>query len=370
MPEPTPDAVPPALRTVAAWSWRLLVILALVAAVVVVVVRLEVLFVALFVALLLTALLAPVAARLRRLGLPHVLATASVLIGAVLVLTGLVFLAGRSLVNQLPELGSATTTGVEEIRRWAESRLGLSVDQISGYLSPLLKSFGGGSGAGLGSSVFGAASTLAEVGGGAGIALFATIFFIHDGSGIWRWATSLFPASAATHVDAAGRLSWQTLSWYARGTVVIAAIDAVGIGLGALLIGVPLAVPIGILVFFASFIPIVGALLSGLVAVLIALATQGPAGALLMLVVVIGVQQLEGHVLQPLIQGRFVAIHPLAVILAVAGGSIVAGIVGAIIAVPIVAVANVLVRYTARVAQGESDEQATAEVLEPAPPPA
>ena len=106
-----------------------------------------------------------------------------------------------------------------------------------------------------------------------------------------------------------------------------------GIGLGAALIGVPLAAPIATLVFFFSFIPIVGALLSGMVAVLIALATQGPTGALLMLAVVIAVQQLEGHVLQPLIQGRFVAIHPLAVVLAVAGGSITAGLVGAIIAV-------------------------------------
>jgi predicted PurR-regulated permease PerM len=151
------------------------------------------------------------------------------------------------------------------------------------------------------------------VAAGAGVALFATIFFLYDGPHIWSWVTSLFPTRARTHVEQAGRLSWQTLSGYARGTVLIAAIDAVGIGVGVALIGVPLAVPIGVLVFFASFIPVIGALLSGLAAVLI--------------------------------QGRLVAIHPLAVVLAVTAGTIVAGLIGAVIAVPVVAVANVLIRY-------------------------
>jgi predicted PurR-regulated permease PerM len=154
-------------------------------------------------------------------------------------------------------------------------------------------------------------------------------------------------------VAEAGRLSWQTLSSYARATIVIAAIDGVGIGVGAALLGVPLALPIGVLVFFGSFIPIVGALITGLVAVLIALATLGVTSALLMALVVVAVQQLEGHVLQPLIQGKLVSIHPLAVVLAVAAGSTIAGIVGAVIAVPIVAVANVVVRYVAAVSRGQ-----------------
>ena len=365
MSDERPLDVPHGLRVVAAWSWRLLVILALIAAVVAVVVRLEVLFVALFVALLVTALLEPMAAALRDRRVPRALATAAVLVGAALVLAGVIFLTGRSLLRQFEALSEAVTTGIAEIQRWAETQLGLSMDQLSDYLSRLLQRVGDSGGAGIGSSVFGVASTAAEVAGGAGIALFATIFFIHDGAGIWRWVTSLFPMSVRHRVDAGGQLSWQSLTGYARGTVVIAAIDAVGIGLGAALIGVPLAAPIATLVFFASFVPIVGALLSGLVAVLIALATQGLTGALLMLAVVIGVQQAESHILQPVIQGRFVAIHPLAIVLAVAGGSITAGIVGAVIAVPLVAVANVLVRYAARVARGE-DEDLAAEVLDAA----
>ena len=352
-PEARPEAVPAGLRTVAAWSWRILVILLLAAALIAVIARLEVLFVALFVALLVTSLLQPGAAWLRRRGVPGVLATAGVLVAALGVLLGVLFLAVRSVVDQFDELTAAVLDGFEKVRLWVEGTFGLSLDQLQARASDLLSGLGGGGGdgGGIASSAFGAASTALEVVSGAGIALFATIFFVHDGPRIWGWVASLFPPGARTHVNEAGQLSWSTLSGYARGTVLIAAIDATGIGVGAWLIGVPLAGTIAVLVFFFSFIPIVGALLSGLVAVLIALATQGLTAALLVLVIVILVQQLEGHILQPLIQGKLVAIHPLAVVLAVAGGSIVAGLVGAVIAVPIVAVANVLVRYTAQVSR-------------------
>jgi predicted PurR-regulated permease PerM len=354
-PEAAQEAVPAALRTVAGWSWRILVILLLCAALIAVIARLEVLFVALFVALLITSLLQPGAAALRRMGVPGVLATAGVLLAALGVFLGVLFLAVRSVVDQFDELSAAVLDGFEKVRLWIQGTLGLSLEQFQDRASDLLSGLGGteGEGGGIASSAFGAASTALEVVSGAGIALFATIFFVHDGPRIWGWVTSLFPPGARTHVEEAGTLSWSTLSGYARGTVVIAAIDATGIGVGAWIIGVPLAGTIAVLVFFFSFIPIVGALLSGLVAVLIALATQGLTAALLMLVIVILVQQLEGHILQPVIQGKLVAIHPLAVVLAVAGGSIVAGLVGAVIAVPIVAVANVLVRYTAQANRGQ-----------------
>jgi len=350
---PEPGSVPQGLRTAAAWSWRILVVLALVVALLVVVIRLETLFVALFVALLLTALLEPGAARLTSRGVPRILATAGVLLGAVAAIVGVLYLAGRSLARQLEELSTATVDGYNQLVEWAQTTFGFDLGSVSGSFSQWIDGLGSGEGgSSLAASVFGAASTAFEVVGGAGIALFATIFFVHDGARIWQWVTHLFPPGARQHIDRAGSLSWQTLTAYARGTVIIAAIDGVGIGLGAALIGVPLAAPIGLLVFFFAFIPIVGALLSGFVAVLIALATQGITGALLMLAIVLVVQQVEGHILQPLIQGKMVAIHPLAVVLAVAAGSIVAGIVGAIIAVPIVAVANVIVRYAHGVATG------------------
>lgn len=356
----TEPHVPAGLRTVADWAWRLLVILALLAAVVLLIARLEVLFVALFVSLMVTAMLEPAAAGLRRRGVPRGLATAGVLVAAVASVFVVLYLAGRSLVKQSDQLVAAISAGSTQVLSWAQSTFGISLNQLTDSAG----SVGTGSGGSLLSSVFGAASTAFEILGGAGITLFATVFFVLDGAGIWSWVKSLFPPKVRRHVDQAGRLSWQTLTSYAHATVLIAAIDAIGIGVGAAVIGVPLAGPIGILVFFGSFVPIVGALASGLVAVLIALATQGLTGALLMGAVVILVQQLEGHVLQPMIQGRFVAIHPLAIVLAVAGGSIVAGIVGAVIAVPLVAVVNVLVRYTAGTGRPE-----TAESADPLPEP-
>ena len=360
----SPDGqhVPRALRTVAAWSWRILVIIGLAVVVLYLVVRLEVLFVAIFVALLLTSLLHPPTRFLRRRGWPSALATALVLISFLGLVTLALYLAGRSFAHQSGQLIAAVKDGFDKIVVWSEETFGLSLDQINERFNSVTDSLGGGEGSSqVINHVFGAASTVLEIVSGMGIAFFATIFFVHDGEGIWNWVTRLFPRSARGHVDEAGRLSWNTLASYAHGTVTIAAIDAVGIALGAFLIGLPLAGPIGVLVFFSSFVPIVGALLSGMVAVLIALATLGIGGALLMLAIVIGVQQLEGHVLQPLIQGRFVAIHPLAIVLAVAGGSLIGGIVGAVIAVPIVAVINVLVRYAAATARGEDPVE---EVLE------
>jgi predicted PurR-regulated permease PerM len=331
-----------------------LVILALAAVVVFVIVRLEVLFVALFVALLITALLDPAATLLRRVGLPGALATAAVMLGALAVVGGLLYFVTRAVLDQREEFAEAVSQGVEQVRTWVSATFGTSLEELGAQVGSWFGNLGGGEGGGgITASVFGVASTALEVISGAGIALFATIFFVHDGPRIWSWVTSLFTERSRGYVDTAGRLSWQSLAAYARGTVLIAAIDAIGIGLGVALVGVPLAGPIAVLVFFGSFIPIIGATISGLVAVLIALATVGLTGALLVLAIVIGVQQLEGHVLQPLIQGRMMSLHPLAVVLAVAGGSIVAGLVGAVIAVPIVSVVNVLVRYAAGVSRGE-----------------
>jgi predicted PurR-regulated permease PerM len=369
------ERVPAGLRTAAGWSWRVLAILAVIVAALFVVARLEVLFVALFVALLITALLVPAASRLRAWGVPNALATGAVLLGALAVVGLAFYVVGRAVLDQVDEFQAAITEGIATVREWVDTTFGMSLEQVGERIREILGNVGG-EGGGLTGSAFGVASTAVEVLAGAGIALFATIFFVYDGPGIWAWATRLFPSRVRGHVDTAGRLSWHTLAAYARGTVIIAAIDAIGIGLGVALVGVPLAGPIAVLVFFGAFIPIVGALVSGFVAVIIALATQGLTAALLVLAIVIAVQQVEGHILQPLIQGRMVALHPLAIVLAVAGGSTIAGLVGAVIAVPIVAVLNVLVRYAAAASRGESldlggetpDGAAEPDLAEPADP--
>ena len=179
------------------------------------------------------------------------------------------------------------------------------------------------------------------------LALFILIFFLLEGDRIWSFLVRLLPRKARAATDGAGRRGWTSMVSYARIQMFVAFVDAVGIGVGAAIIGVPLALPLGVLVFLGSFIPIVGALVTGAVAVLLALVANGRVNALIMLGIVLLVQQLESHILQPLVMGKAVSLHPVAVILAVAAGSYLAGIPGALFSVPILAVANSSIRYIA-----------------------
>jgi predicted PurR-regulated permease PerM len=197
-------------------------------------------------------------------------------------------------------------------------------------------------------------STVGHVATGAVLALFILLCTLADGGGIWRWVVRLFPRRARGDVDGAGRAGWATVVTYARTQLLVATIDAIGIGLGAFLLGVPLAIPIGVLVFLGAFVPFVGAIVTGTLAVFLALVYNGPWIALWMLVVVLGVQQLEGHVLQPLLMGSAVKVHPLAVVLVVAGGAMIAGIPGALFAVPLAAFVNVVAVYLSPVTRADT----------------
>jgi predicted PurR-regulated permease PerM len=197
------------------------------------------------------------------------------------------------------------------------------------------------------------ASTLTHVLAGLFLVLFATFFFLRDGRQISRFLIGLLPAGTRRDIDAAADVAWATLVSYVRATILVAFIDALGIGLALVILKVPFAFPLAALVFLGSFVPIIGATVSGAVAVLVALVDRGPVVALILLAAVIGVQQLEGHVLQPIIMGRAVAIHPLAVIVAIAGGVVLAGIIGALVAVPIVAVLNTGIRHLAQLRRAQ-----------------
>ena len=186
---------------------------------------------------------------------------------------------------------------------------------------------------------------MGQVAVGALLTLFILLCTLADGGGIWKWTLRLFPRAARRPVDAAARAGWITVVNFARTQLLVASIDAVGIGLGAALLGVPLAIPVAVLVFLGAFIPIVGAVVTGAVAVFLALVYNGPLIAVLMLAVVLGVQQIEGHILQPLLMGAAVKVHPLGVVLVVAGGALVGGIPGALFAVPLAAFVNVFVVY-------------------------
>ena len=200
----------------------------------------------------------------------------------------------------------------------------------------------------LASGAFTAAAVAAELFAGFALVLFATFFFLYDGERIWGWVVRLFPVKAEARVDAAGRRGWRTLVSYTQGTALVALFDGIVTAIGLVALRVQFAVPLGALVFLGAFVPLVGATIAGILAVLVALATKGLITALLVIALLIGVQQVEGHILQPFLLGRFVRVHPLAIVLAVATGALVAGVIGALIAVPIMAVANTMATYLVR----------------------
>ncbi|MET0740062.1 MAG: AI-2E family transporter [Candidatus Nanopelagicales bacterium] len=339
--------VPQPVRTAAEWSWRLLAIAGAATVVLLVVARLQLVMLAVFVALLACALLYPLLQWLRARGLGAAWATTITLIVALLVIGGALGFVIGQIVGNYEELEDEVRAGYEEVRDWLrDGPLGLSDAQISEYLTNAWNTIRENSD-GIASGAFRTASTALEVVSGAAIAFFATIFFLYDGPSIWRWCVGLFPRPAQPDIEASGRLSWATLTGYIRGIVIIALADAIGIGIVLAVLQVPLALPLTMLVFFGAFVPIIGAFVAGAVAVLVALASQGLGAAVIVFVAIIVVQQVEGHVLHPLVMNRQVQLHPLAIVLVVAAGSLVAGLVGAVVAVPIAAVVNVVGKYFA-----------------------
>ncbi|UZN05257.1 AI-2E family transporter [Cellulomonas sp. S1-8] len=341
-----PDPVPATVRAWAGWSWRALVILAAIAAGLWLVAALKVIVVPVAVALLLTVLLSPVVRALQRYArLPRAAAAGTALVLLLALVAGMLTLAGRSIVNGIAELWDQAQDGFAQLTTWlAEGPLQLGTAEIDAYLQQLQDATAS-SGQQIVSGALSVGVTVGHVAAGTLIALFCTLFFLIDGRSVWAWLVGLLPRGSRERVHQAGRRGWVTLGAYTRTQILVAGVDAVGIGLGAAFLQLPLVVPLAVLVFFGSFIPFVGAIITGSIAVLVALVTQGWVSALIMLGVVLLVQQLEGHVLQPFLMGHAVSLHPVAVLLVVTSGSLVAGIVGALFAVPIAAVLNTVVLY-------------------------
>jgi predicted PurR-regulated permease PerM len=340
------EDVPRSLRLAAAWSWRLLVLAVAAAAVLWVVGRLKLVLIPLSIALLLSALLSPLVGWLRRrVRLHRSLATAIVVIGGIAAVVGTLTGVITQFVNGLPKLSKNAADGINQIQKWLKTGpLHISNKQLSDAVDAAQKWLDDHR-ASLTIGALSTAGTALEVLAGLFLVLFATFFFLRDGRRIWRFIVGLFPANAREPLASAGDQAWGTLVAYVRATVLVAFIDAVGIGLWLVILRVQFALPLAALVFLGAFIPIVGSTISGSVAILVALVTRGPLTALLVLIGVIAIQQLEGHVLQPVIMGRAVAIHPLAVIVAIATGVVLAGIIGALVAVPLVAVLNTGIRH-------------------------
>jgi len=340
--------VPHSLRIAAAWAWRLIVVGVVAWALLRFIGVLSVVVIPLAIALLLSALLAPAVGWLRRLRLPASLATFLVLICGLAAVAGTLTLVINQFLNGLPQLTEGATQGIRTIQEWAKTGpLHLSDDQVNQAIDNV-QSWINSNTASLTSTGISTAATVFELLTGALLVLFSTFFFLRDGRKIWRFIVRLFPVNARWSLADAGDASWATLGAYVRATVVVAFIDALGIGIALVVLKIPFPFPLAALVFLGAFIPIVGAGVSGAVAVLVALVDKGWVIALIVLGAVILVQQIEGHILQPLIMGRAVAIHPLAVIIGIASGVVLAGIVGALIAVPLIAVLNTGIRRLTR----------------------
>ncbi|MEV7973279.1 AI-2E family transporter [Cellulomonas sp. NPDC089187] len=340
------QSVTPAVRAAAAWSWRFILIAGAAAVALWLIGYFQVIVVSVAVALLLTVLLTPVAAFLRRrLHFGRTLAAITSVLALLVVVGALVTLAGRSIANGFGDLSDQASEGVDRLLDWlATSPLQVTSDQVSDLVDQGREQLQNNASSLL-SGALSVTTTVGHVAAGALIALFCSFFFLREGRTVWAWVVGLLPRTVRERVHQAGRRGWVTLGSYTRTQILVALVDATGIGIGAAILQVPLALPLATLVFVGSFIPIVGAIVTGAVAVLVALVAHGPVVALIMLGVVLLVQQLEGHILQPFLMGHAVSLHPVAVLLVVTAGSMAAGIVGALFAVPIAAVLNTVVLY-------------------------
>ncbi|WP_434444177.1 AI-2E family transporter [Lentzea sp. E54] len=298
--------------------------------------RLAVVVVPFAIAVLLAALLAPAVSWLSGRGLPRALATALVLLAAIAVLGGFLTFVVSSLVSAIPELRTQLDDSLAQLRGqlsgvgWGDEAL----TQAREWLARNRESLAFGA--------WGVFTSAGSILGGLVFVLFITLFLLYDGRRIWRFALRAVPGEWRLRVHRGGLHAFRDLSAYTRASIAVAIIDAVGIGLGLWIMDVPLVLPLAALVFLGGFVPLVGALLSGAVCVLVALVSGGPVTALVILGVVVLVQQIEGNVLEPLLMGGAVTLHPLAIILAVAVGGSQAGIIGAVLAVPVVTTVRAL----------------------------
>ncbi len=328
------------VRKTAAWAWRLLVIFAAIVALLWVVKQLELIVVPVALATMLAALLSPAVDFLDRRGAPRGGAVALMLIGGIAVVGGILAFVIGQFIKGAPALVDQVSTSIKGVGDWlTNGPLHINQEQIDQFRKSAIEALQNNQEK-LTSGALSTAGTVTEIVTGALLVLFTLIFVLHGGRNIFAFVTKIFPEPVRDRVRDAGRAGFHSLIGYVRATFLVALVDAAGIGTGLAIMGIPLALPLASLVFLGAFIPLVGAVIAGFLAVIVALIAKGWIFALITLGLIIAVQQLEGHVLQPLVMGRAVSIHPLAVVLAIAGGGVLAGIVGALLAVPTIAFLN------------------------------
>ena len=340
--------VPWGLDLAAAWAWRLIIIAAAGYGIFWVIGYFSVITLPLVIALLITALVSPAVNAMTRVGVPRGLASIGMVLGGLAAIALLLTFAGQQVATGAEDLADSTIEGLGKIRNWLQDGpLNASDSQIEDYIQTAQDAIRDQTNDGALKSVGEIGSAVGHVFAGFFIVLFSTFFFLADGDRIWAWIVRIAPRAARERVDSSGRVAWISLTQFVRATVIVALVDSIGIMIVAAILGVPFLLALGVLVFLGAFIPLVGATVAGSVAVLVALVDQGPIDALLMLGGVILVQQIEGHILQPFLMGRWVSVHPLGVILALGCGVLVGGVAGALVAVPLAAAANAVVQHLA-----------------------
>jgi predicted PurR-regulated permease PerM len=310
--------------------------------------QLRVVVVPVLVALLLATFLVPPVDLLRRHRWPSAIATFIVMLASVVVLAGVIALIAPLFVDQFDQLETTVDEGVEEVVRWlVQGPLDLERREIDEAVEEGLDSLRAHAGD-IGQGVLSGASLLAEVVAGLLLLVVLVFFFVHDGRRMWAWTVSLAPARQRELIDGAGREVWKSTAGYMRGVALIAVVDAVLIGIALAIIGVPLVVPLMVVVFLGAFIPLIGAMLAGAIAALVALISEGPLAALFVVAAITAIQQIEGDLLYPNIVGRVIRLHPVVILLVLAAGTVVAGLLGALLSVPVAAAIWTAVDYVRR----------------------
>lgn len=350
--EPTTEG-PSLLAVAAGYSWRILIVLLLAWVFVQLLVKLRLVVLPVIAALFVTALLGPLSEKLKAKGWPPVLATWTVMLGTILVFAGVVGAVAPSVGEELDDVGSSAKQGFEDVIDYlAESPLKLSKADVDRYLDQAVEEISANRDkitAGVLSGAAKAVEFIAEF----FLTLVLIFFFVKDGPQMFSWFEAQFPRRNRRHVRAIGERAWAAIGGYLRGTAIIALVDAILIGLTLLVVGVPLVIPLAVLTFFGAFFPLIGALAAGIVAALVALVTSGPFDALIVGAAILVIQQVEGDVLQPIVMGKSVRLHPVVILLALTAGGVTAGLVGAFIAVPVAAVAASIGNYIKKVSREE-----------------
>ncbi len=353
--------VPWALDLAAAWAWRLIVIGLATYALFRGIVFFAELTIPLIVAILITALGAPAVGWMEGVGIRRKAGAAIVVLGGLLFVAAMLALAGQQVASGANDLAGQVSSGLGEVKDWLKTGpFHLSDNQISDYIQKAQDKLADQAKSGeVLSQATHVGSALGHIMAGLFLVLFSSYFFLADGERIWSWVVRIAPRAARSRVDSSGRVAWISLTQFVRATVIVAITDAAGVMIAASILRVQFVFAIGVLVFLGAFIPIIGAFIAGTVAVLVAFVDHGIVIALIMLACVVAVQQIESHVLQPFLMGRFVAIHPLGIIIAIAAGILLAGIAGALVAVPFAAAANAVVQHLAEETRvGEDPEEA------------